>query len=215
MNDMTAVIVPKSDQINADDLISGTMTITITEVRIRAGEDQPVSMYFEGSNKAFRPCKSMSRALVQIWGPDAAKYIGRSLTLYRDPKVRFGKDEVGGIRISHASHIDERQVLQLTATRGQRKPHKIDPLKIEPKEDAAAGWVSGFKDAIDGCESEEALDALLAGKGKRYTDLEEKRPELFVECVHAIDVRRASFSAEKRTDEQHGDQFGVDEGDAA
>ncbi len=211
MNDMTAVIAPKSDQINADDLISGTMTITITEVRIRAGEDQPVSMYFEGSNKAFRPCKSMSRALVQIWGPDAAKYIGRSLTLYRDPKVRFGKDEVGGIRISHASHIDERQVLQLTATRGQRKPHKIDPLKIEPKEDAAVGWVSGFKDAIDDCADEEALDALLSGKGKRYTDLEEKRPELFVECVHAIDVKRASFSAEKRTDEQHGDQFSGDE----
>lgn len=210
MNDMTAVIVPKSDQINADDLIAGPMTITIREVRIKAGEEQPVSMYFEGSNKAFRPCKSMSRALVQLWGPDAAKYIGRSLTLYRDPKVRFGKDEVGGIRISHASHIEERQVLQLTATRGQRKPHKIDPLKVEQQEDPVANWVSGFVDAVKDCADIAALDALLAGKGKRYTDLETKRPELFAECEAAISEARTAMAMdhrEGRTDGQHGDQF--------
>lgn len=210
MNDMSAVIVPKSDQINADDLIAGTMTITITEVRIRAGEDQPVSMYFEGSNKAYRPCKSMSRALVSIWGADAGKYVGRSLTLYRDAKVRFGKDEVGGIRISHASHIDERKVLQLTATRGQRKPHKIDPLKVEQQEDAARGWTNGFIAAVKDCADIAALDALLAGKGKRYTDLETKRPELFAECEAAISEARTAMAMdhrEGRTNEQHGEQF--------
>ena len=62
MNDMTSVIIPKSDQINADDLIGGTMTITITDVRIKGGQEQPVSSYFDGSDKAFRPCKSMSAA---------------------------------------------------------------------------------------------------------------------------------------------------------
>lgn len=33
MSDMSAVIQPKSDQINADDMIGGPMTVTITGVK--------------------------------------------------------------------------------------------------------------------------------------------------------------------------------------
>lgn len=128
MNDMTSVIVPKSDQINADDFIAGPQTFTIREVRIRGGEEQPVNILLEGSDKAFRPCKSMSRVLVAAWGPDAKVYVGRSLTLYRDPTVKWGGLEVGGIRISHMSHIEGKMQMQLTATRGQRKPHVVLPL---------------------------------------------------------------------------------------
>lgn len=130
MNDMRPVLAPKSDQINADELAGGPITITIREVRISAGQEQPVSIYFEGSDKAFRPCKTMGRALMELWGPDASKYIGHSLTLYRDPNVKFGKDAVGGVRISHATGITERKVMMLTATRGQRKPHAIMPLDL-------------------------------------------------------------------------------------
>ena len=77
MQDMTQVITPKSDQINADDLIGGPRTITIRDVQIKGGQEQPVSIYFEGSDKAFRPCKSMCRVLVAVWGPDANQYLGR------------------------------------------------------------------------------------------------------------------------------------------
>lgn len=130
MNDMSQVIIPKSDQINADDLLAGPITITIREVKIRGGEEQPVSIYFEGSEKAFRPCKSMSRVLVQGWGADANKYLGRSLTLYCDPKVKWGGLEVGGIRISHMSDIVGEKLMMLTATKGQRKPFKVLPLVV-------------------------------------------------------------------------------------
>src|SRR4051812_11375313 len=102
---MSSVIIPKSDQINADDLLAGPITITIRDVQIKGGQEQPVSIYFEGSDKAFRPCKSMSRVLVQGWGADAKAYIGRSLTLYCDPSVKWGGVEVGGIRISHMTDI--------------------------------------------------------------------------------------------------------------
>jgi hypothetical protein len=133
MNDMSPAIVPRSDQWNADDFIAGPITFTIAEVCIRGGQEQPVNIRLQGSDKTYRPCKSMCRALVYLWGADAAKYIGRSLTLYRDEKVKWGGLEVGGIRISHASHIDQKMVMQLTVTRGSRRPHVVLPLVAESK----------------------------------------------------------------------------------
>jgi hypothetical protein len=131
MNDMTQAIVPKSDQLNADDLIAGPITITVTEVTIRAGE-QPVSIHYEGDNgKPYKSCKSMNRLLVMAWGPDAKAYIGRSMTLYRDPGVKWAGQDVGGIRISHLSDIPEKMTVALTATKGQRKPFTVHPLLIE------------------------------------------------------------------------------------
>lgn len=132
MSDMSQVIVPKSDQINADDLIGRDMTITIRDVQIRGGQEQPVSIYFEGSDKAFRPCKSMSRVLVYCWGADAKQYIGRSLTLYRDANVKWGGMAVGGIRISHASHIDKDQTMVLAESKASRKPYTVKRLVSVP-----------------------------------------------------------------------------------
>jgi hypothetical protein len=126
---MSAAIVPKSDQINADDLIAGPMTITITGVKI-ASTEQPVSVSFEGSNKFYRPCKSMCRVMVSAWGPDSSKYAGRSLTLYCDPSVKWGGMAVGGIRISHMSHIEGPMVMPLTVTKGSRKAYTVQPLVV-------------------------------------------------------------------------------------
>ncbi len=44
MNDMSQVIIPKSDQWNSDDFISGPMTFTIREVQINADTEQPVNV---------------------------------------------------------------------------------------------------------------------------------------------------------------------------
>lgn len=128
MNDMSSVIVPKSDQINAEDFIPGPATFTIEAVAISPGTEQPVSIKLVGEQRVYRPCKSMSRVLVQAWGPDARRYAGRSLTLYRDPKVKWGGMEVGGIRISHLSHIDGQMTMALTATKGKRAPFIVKPL---------------------------------------------------------------------------------------
>lgn len=138
--DMSTTISPKSDQLNADDLISGPRTITVTRVTANPGgngADQPVNVFFEGDgNKPFRPCKSMRRVMVSIWGKDAAQYAGRSMTIYRDPEVTWGGMKVGGIRISHMSGMDKPEIMALTATQKQRKPYRVDPLVVERKPEA-------------------------------------------------------------------------------
>lgn len=127
--DMRQAIIPKSDQLNADDLIAGNMTIKITGVTVKGGQEQPVSIHFEGDNgKPYKACKSMCRVMVAAWGPDSSKYVGRSMTLYRDPKVKWAGMEVGGIRISHMSDIPDDQVMALTVTRGSKKPYTVKPL---------------------------------------------------------------------------------------
>lgn len=132
MTDMASVTAPKSDQINADDLISGPMIITVTGVQIRAGEEQPVSIQFRDSAKVYRPCKSMSRVLMAVWGADAKVYAGRSLKLYRDPDVTWGGLKIGGIRISEMTDMkDNRPVtMALTATKKSRALFTVKPLVI-------------------------------------------------------------------------------------
>ena len=141
MGDMSQVIIPKSDQLNADDLIAGPKTITVTAVTIRGGQEQPIAISFEGDNgKPYKACKSMCRIMVMAWGADSKQYVGRSMTLYRDPSVKWGGMDVGGIRISHMSDIDAAFTTSLTVTKASRKPFTVKPLAktAPPKRDDAA-----------------------------------------------------------------------------
>jgi hypothetical protein len=140
MNDMSVAIIPRSDQINAEDFLSGPRTFVIERVEITPGSEQPVAIKLEGEPRVWKSCKSMSRCLVAAWGPDASVYAGRSVTLYRDATVKWGGMAVGGIRISNMSHIDRDMVLALTETKGKKKIHTVRPLaahaKTEPKTEA-------------------------------------------------------------------------------
>lgn len=132
MTDLSRTIAPKSDQLNADDLIGGPRTIKVTRVSSMREPDQPIAIYFEGDGgKPYKPGKSMRRVLVRVWGNDGASYAGRRMTLYRDDSVQFGGVAVGGIRISHMSHIEENVTLPLTVTRASRKPFTVKPLAAE------------------------------------------------------------------------------------
>jgi hypothetical protein len=129
--DMRATIIPKSDQLNADDLIGGPMTVEITKVARANTAEQPIAVSFVGDNgKPYMPCKSMRRVMVMVWGEVAAEYVGRSMTLYRDAEVTWGGMAVGGIRISHMSHMDKPVTMALTATKKARKPYTVEPLKV-------------------------------------------------------------------------------------
>ena len=106
--DLSQTIAPKSDHLNSDSLIAGPLTIAITSVTPRQDESRPVAINFEGDDgKPFLPCKAMRRGLVLAWGKDSTQYKGRGLTLFRDPSVLYGGVAVGGVRISHASHLDK------------------------------------------------------------------------------------------------------------
>ena len=130
--DLTETIAPKSDQLNADDLISGPVTVTIREVS-KGTTEQPVDVHLvEFPGRAYRPSKSMRRVMVMAWGPEASTYAGHRITLFRNPEITFGREKVGGIEISHLSHIEQPLTVALTATRGKRKNFTVNPL-TEPK----------------------------------------------------------------------------------
>lgn len=159
---MIQTIIPKSDQLNSDDLIGRTMTVTITGVEFKSGDEQPVWVRFDGDNgKPYKVCKSMRRVMVQVWGADAKEYVGRSMTLYRDPDVVFAGQKVGGIRISHMSHLEEPKTMALTATRASRKPFTVRPLVVaaqapsEPPSDPYAAHLQ----AIHAAASMDSLKA--------------------------------------------------------
>jgi hypothetical protein len=132
VSDLRPTIVPKSDQLNAEQLLAGPMTVRVTDVRIGGGEEQPVHVHYENENgRPYKPCKTMRKVLILAWGPDGRDWVGKSMTLYNDPQVKFGGAEVGGIRISHLSDIDRAIQVSLTATKGKKALHRIDPLKVD------------------------------------------------------------------------------------
>jgi hypothetical protein len=136
--DLSDSIVPKSDQINAEDLLSGAVTVTVTGVN-KGNAEQPVNIELaEFPGRAFRPSKTVRRVLVAAWGKDSSAYIGRRLTIFRDPHVKWAGEEVGGIRVSHLSHIDKPLTVSLTETRGKRKPTTVQPLTESSTDPASA-----------------------------------------------------------------------------
>ncbi len=127
---MTDSIAPRSDQMNAEDLLSGPRTFTIREVSKGASAEQPIDVHLvefpEG--RPFKPSKTVRRIMVAAWGPDASKYAGRRMTLYRDPAVKFGGMDVGGIRVSHMSHLGKPLSIALAVTKGKRAMYVVKPL---------------------------------------------------------------------------------------
>lgn len=134
--DLRATIAPKSDQLNFDDfLATGPITVKITDVKGSGEDQQPISICYEGDKgKPYKPCKSMRRVLVFVWGADGKKYVGKSMTLYGDSKVVFGGQAVGGIRISHMSDIDSPVTMALSTSKANKKPFTVQPLvKVKPE----------------------------------------------------------------------------------
>ncbi|MDR3439850.1 hypothetical protein [Telmatospirillum sp.] len=175
MTDLRKTIAPKSDQMNSDDLIGGARTITVTKVSLCTEAEQPIAINFEGDNgKPYKPCKSMRRVMVTVWGPDGGAYAGRSMTLYRDPSVQFGGLAVGGIRISHMSHIDKPVTMALTATRANRKAFTVKPLVVAAKSPDRGQWEIAADQAAAGGTA--AFMAFWNGPGKPHREV--LRPNL-------------------------------------
>jgi hypothetical protein len=116
------------------DFIAGPKTVTIKEVRPGASSEQPVEIVLAEFDRPWRPAKSMRRVLVAAWGADSNNYIGRRVTLFGDPSVKWGGIAIGGIRISAVSHITKPLTIALTESKGKRKPFSVDPLPDAPKQ---------------------------------------------------------------------------------
>lgn len=146
-----ATIAPKSDQLNADDLIAGPITVRIVSVT-HGNAESPIRVNIEG-RMPYYPCKSMRRVLVAAWGEDGAPYAGRYMTLYRDPEVKYGGIKVGGIRISHLSDIGADMYMALTVTRGKRAEYTVQRLDVQAP--AAKAAKPKPAPAVDGYPAEQ------------------------------------------------------------
>lgn len=212
--DMSRYVEAKSDQLNADDLIGAPRTITITRVTGSDG-DQPVSIHYEGDRgRPFKPCKTMRRVLLGVWGRNAADYVGRSMTLYRDDAVTFGGLNVGGIRISHMSHIDKKTVVVVMKTKGKKAGIEISPLVAEVRQmpnqaDQMADWTGKFIAKVRQAPNADELNAYVAGQIKWLDKLSD---ELRSRADAEVSEMLAKFHpAEGREDADMGEGFNTDE----
>lgn len=179
--DLTKSIEPNSEQINAEDLFGGARTVTITSVEAGT-KDQPVFIHVaEFTGRTYRPAKSMRRVLVAAWGQDSSTYIGRQITIYNDPTVKWAGQAVGGVRISHLSHIKAPLEVALTVTRGKRAPFVVHPLDA-PDE----GTVQAVLQEIENAESMPALKTAWDLAGVRGV---QSHPDL----VAAKDARKVAL----------------------
>jgi len=160
MTDLRKAIEPKSDQLNADDLIAGPKTIKITSVKVAAGE-QPVSIHYEGDNgKPWKPCKSTLRVLIAGWKTsDGDKFVGRQVTLYLDQNVTWAGQAVGGIRISSMSDIEKPLKIMLTKSRGKKSSHEIGVINTVPLVELSEDEFESFKTDFEKCATITELQA--------------------------------------------------------
>jgi len=214
-------LAPRSDQLNADDLLAGPRTIRITGARFVNGErgGKKIIVNYDGDNgKPWHPCKTMGRAMVLVWGilddPDeakvAAQFAGKSVTLYRDPNVDFGKEKnIGGIRISHMSHIDSAKSVKLTVSQGKKGQFVFQPLTAEVRHianpNAAADWAAAFIAKVNGAPTSDDLNAYVA---KQIAKLDRLPDDLRTQADAAVSDMLAKFHpTEGKPDTDIGEGF--------
>lgn len=160
--DVPAALTAKSDQINADDLLGGPRLVRIGRVRRGGSPEQPWDVEVVDATtgepwrdptrptvaQVWRPCKTVRRLLVAVWGATPATWAGRRARLVRDPGVTFGGVATGGIRVDAVSHVDRRRTVAVLVARGRRGEVAVDPLPDEaPAADPMAALLAEY--AID------------------------------------------------------------------
>jgi hypothetical protein len=126
--DISNALAPKSDQLDAVDLLgSPPQVFTITDVG-EGNDEQPVNIRLAEFPRVWRPSKGMLRVLAHCWGKNVKEWPGRRVELYCDPDVMFGPTKVGGIRIQRLSHIAKRTSVPMIVGRGKSGSFTVAPL---------------------------------------------------------------------------------------
>lgn len=147
--DLSKALAPKTDQIDATDLIGKPPQIfTITSVSENGSEladQQPVNIRLEETKLFYRPSKGMLRVLADNWGKDVQKWVGRRIELYGDPNVYFGKEKRGGTRISRLSHIGSSKTTLVNPRGGKGAYFTVQPLPDAPPPDPNAEKIAALR----------------------------------------------------------------------
>ena len=132
--DISNALIAKSDQVNAIDLISGPQTVTVLEVTEGTAEQRVnITTDIFGPGRPFKPSKTVLRILASAWGKETTAWVGRAMTIYRDPEVRWAGEAIGGIRVSALTHIDKPMTLSLPTSKGKHSKATVTVLE-QPKQ---------------------------------------------------------------------------------
>jgi len=129
---LAAATAPKSDQLNADDLILANKIIRINKVLVNLQlESHKIWIHFDGDQgKPWKPSKSMARVLGEILGGDFDAWIGQHIELFRNKEITFGKEKCGGIQIAAMSALNNPVTVMVTTKRSVKSKITIQPLRI-------------------------------------------------------------------------------------
>lgn len=61
--------------------------------------EKKLVMSFEGAKKKLVVNKTNAQRIAKLYGGQTEDWIGKQITLYFDPEVKFGKQVVGGVRV--------------------------------------------------------------------------------------------------------------------
>lgn len=130
--DLSGTIKAKSDQLNADDLVAGPLMIQVEGVTLTNDPKQPVHIHYVGcEGKPFKPCLTVRRILIALWGLDGNQWAGKWMNLYIDQSVSFGNQKnIGGIRVDGMSHISSAATISLSVRRGMKQQFVIQPINL-------------------------------------------------------------------------------------
>jgi len=138
--DITAALAPTSDQLDAIELVNPrTFTIAPGSGLGKREGKTVAEIRLVDFDRVWRPSKGMLDVLAACWGTDAKQWVGRSVTLYNDTEVMFGRDKVGGIRIEALSHIDGPRTVKIRGAGqgGRKQDWDVKPLVTTPALDIA------------------------------------------------------------------------------
>ena len=149
---MKVEVKKNTDQLNYEDFLGG-ITRDVTIVKVGKGrKEAQYDIAIEGDDRYWRPPATVLKLLVLAYGNEAANWVGKRARLYGDPSVKMKGVVVGGIRVSHLSHIEKPIVASLAVTRGQTGTFTIDPLPDAPAPrdwDAVVATAQGLTDEAD------------------------------------------------------------------
>lgn len=184
--DITDALAPNSDQLDAIELVTPRTFTVAPGGRLALRDGKTVAeIALEGFPRVWRPSKGMLDLLAKCWGADAKQWVGHRVTLYNDPDVMFGKDRVGGVRVSHLSHIEGEQSVPIRASgRGRApKPWKVLPLTVDAP-------------AVDPATIDKALHAITNATDTTTLDGIEKHAHtlgIHADITDAIEQKRAQL----------------------
>lgn len=174
--DITAALAAKSAQLNAIDLVGGPQTVTVVGVEPGPSKEQPCNIITDvyGPERPFRPSATVLRVIANAWRIEGAEnpnrtdhWVGRRMTLWRDPDVMWAGKKIGGIRVSAVSHIAQDANLVVPLSKNTWGATTVQPLAAPapPADTSGRDWLAELEQAGTDIDALRALgNAALEAK---------------------------------------------------